>query len=83
MGQRRSPSPCKDCHNRVLGCHGSCDRYEAFRHSIDDANEELNASRAGDSEFFAYRHDRRAQRWIQARSNHNKRFGKEKKDNNV
>lgn len=24
-------SPCKDCPDRILGCHGRCERYKAFR----------------------------------------------------
>lgn len=24
-------SPCKDCRNRVLGCHSSCEAYTEFR----------------------------------------------------
>lgn len=23
-------SPCKDCENRVVGCHGKCEKYKAF-----------------------------------------------------
>jgi hypothetical protein len=23
--------PCKDCSDRQLGCHGQCERYQAFR----------------------------------------------------
>lgn len=24
-------SPCKDCPDRQVGCHGSCEKYAAFR----------------------------------------------------
>lgn len=24
-------APCKGCEERVVGCHGSCERYSAFR----------------------------------------------------
>ena len=23
-------SPCKDCTDRVLGCHGKCEKYQAY-----------------------------------------------------
>lgn len=32
-------APCKGCTDRVLGCHGKCDRYKAYRARIDSANE--------------------------------------------
>ena len=24
-------APCKDCPDRTVGCHGRCERYQAFR----------------------------------------------------
>ena len=24
-------SPCMDCEDRMVGCHGSCERYKEFR----------------------------------------------------
>lgn len=32
--------PCKDCHDRVLGCHGTCDRYKEYRSWVDNNNSE-------------------------------------------
>ena len=23
--------PCKDCQNRVIGCHSGCERYQEYR----------------------------------------------------
>ena len=28
-------APCKDCAEREVGCHGKCDRYQAYRAEID------------------------------------------------
>lgn len=27
--------PCKDCTERVLGCHGKCKRYKTFKKEIE------------------------------------------------
>ena len=29
-------SPCKDCPDRVLGCHGTCERYAAFKQRLEE-----------------------------------------------
>lgn len=29
-------SPCKDCKNRSMDCHGRCSRYEAYKSNIED-----------------------------------------------
>ena len=28
-------SPCKDCTDRALGCHGRCEKYKAYRVEVD------------------------------------------------
>lgn len=33
-------SPCMDCKDRVVGCHGSCERYSEYQIVIKDYNEE-------------------------------------------
>lgn len=33
-------SPCMDCYDRYIGCHGICDRYKAYT----EANEKLKES---------------------------------------
>ena len=42
-------SPCKDCPDRTVGCHGKCEKYEAYRVKVD----ELHRLRAEKS----YAHD--------------------------
>lgn len=32
-------APCKDCPDRVVGCHGTCEKYIAFRKYRDELNE--------------------------------------------
>ena len=29
---------CKDCENRRVGCHGSCESYKAFKEKKEQAN---------------------------------------------
>lgn len=31
----RRISPCKDCQNRKIGCHAGCEKYLAWRASLD------------------------------------------------
>lgn len=32
--------PCRDCTERVLMCHGSCDRYQAWKTKYETAKEQ-------------------------------------------
>lgn len=32
-------SPCKNCGERSIGCHGDCEKYVEFRQSIEAATE--------------------------------------------
>ena len=29
-GMKKAISPCYKCEERVIGCHGSCERYQAY-----------------------------------------------------
>ena len=31
--------PCKECDERVLGCHGSCERYRKYQKDIKKVHE--------------------------------------------
>lgn len=31
-------SSCKDCSDRSVNCHGSCESYKAFRKELDELN---------------------------------------------
>lgn len=33
-------APCKDCPDRVVGCHSSCEKYKAFREECDRNREQ-------------------------------------------
>lgn len=37
-------TPCKDCEDREIGCHGKCDKYRDYHSRIlDDRRKMLNA----------------------------------------
>lgn len=36
-------APCKDCSDRGLGCHASCDKYIAYRKMQDEYNDKNRA----------------------------------------
>ena len=51
-------APCKDCPDRVLGCHSSCDKYKAFREERDRELEQRKLQAMGrtlDSKWFQKR----------------------------
>lgn len=35
-------APCKDCPCRHVGCHSTCEKYQAFRRERDAVNRERN-----------------------------------------
>lgn len=36
---------CKDCTDRQIGCHSTCERYKAFREQLDKINEQKKADK--------------------------------------
>jgi hypothetical protein len=34
----RELPPCKDCRDRIPGCHGSCARYKEWKQRLDELN---------------------------------------------
>lgn len=38
-------TPCQDCTNRCLGCHGTCERYKEFRSALDNKNAKIRAEK--------------------------------------
>ena len=61
-------SPCKDCSDRQLGCHGKCEKYAAFK----DVRKEINYNKARDSKINSFK--------IDAEISTNKRFKRNSKD---
>ena len=42
--------PCKDCPDRVLGCHKTCEKYLAYREELDAVREQKIAE--NDSNYY-------------------------------
>ena len=38
-------SPCLGCENREIGCHGSCERYQAWRQDLSERTAAENKER--------------------------------------
>ena len=41
MDNQNANAPCKNCEDRCVGCHSSCQRYITFKHEIDEKNKEI------------------------------------------
>ena len=52
-------APCKDCPDRAAGCHGKCEKYQAFRAEIAKENAERDTSEV---EMINYYRRRRSHR---------------------
>lgn len=39
-------SPCKDCAEREVGCHGRCERYKTWRAEMDERREQRRTIKA-------------------------------------
>lgn len=63
--------PCKDCTDRVLHCHSTCERYKQYKEAIEQNKAELNERKAEND--FAYSVKR------EVRKRYNKRRAKDKK----
>ncbi len=59
---------CKDCENRELGCHGSCEAYIQEKAKNDEFNRQVRLSK----EILAYNKDHR----LELRSRLLKKYGK-------
>lgn len=51
-------APCKDCPDRQLGCHGTCEKYQEYRRKRDE--EAVAERQRVDSycDMYAYKKDK-------------------------
>ena len=52
-------APCKNCPNRVMGCHSKCDKYAEFRAYRDS----INAKRRAENDLNDFIHTVNAARF--------------------
>ena len=48
-------APCKDCGDRVIGCHSTCDKYKQFANERKEYVRKVNACRRKDREYIEAR----------------------------
>ena len=63
-------SPCKDCKERVLGCHSICEKYLKFKKDTQEEKEKIIASKIIDQQqiaYLSYQSERRRRRSAKAR----------------
>lgn len=50
-------TPCKDCMERYIGCHSSCDRYIGWRKEFDEQKKEILKVRVAENAANARRNE--------------------------
>lgn len=45
---RKPIAPCKSCTDRLIGCHGTCERYGKYRKQIRDEKRRMNEAYMSD-----------------------------------
>lgn len=58
----RIPSPCKECGDRMIGCHATCEGYKAYRAKVDAQKEAVLKQKAIDADAVAYMAERKRKR---------------------
>lgn len=48
----RPQAPCRNCDERVSGCHGKCDLYLTFRRALDDYNQKVKRQRYNEADDY-------------------------------
>lgn len=48
-------APCKDCGDRVVGCHSTCDKYKQFADERKEYVQQVKACRRKDKEYMEVR----------------------------
>lgn len=51
-------SPCKDCADRFLGCHSTCESYAEFQKEISAFNVNMRKEKAKYKQPYMYRNRR-------------------------
>ena len=54
FGHIRTPSPCMSCEERAVGCHGSCQRYKAWKDEGVAKSMESYGKRVAENDYDDY-----------------------------
>ena len=49
-------APCKDCGDRVIGCHSTCEKYKQFASERKEYVRKVNACRRKEREYMEVKH---------------------------
>ena len=62
MGRPPIPTrqfPCRDCTERHIGCHATCEKYNDARTQKDAAKAATEAAKTGAAQYWGYRADQK------------------------
>lgn len=61
MMRETAKTPCRDCKERVLGCHATCQKYIDWKKEVDEYNAKMYADKKARyiPEEFLYRRSKR------------------------
>lgn len=57
MLTRRISSPCLDCEDREPGCHGSCEKYLAYKDQVAALNRAVYEQKGSAAQEYSYEKD--------------------------
>lgn len=63
-------SPCKNCEERVLGCHSVCEKYLKFKKDAQEEKEKIIASKIIEQQqiaYLSYQSERRRRKSVKTR----------------
>ena len=49
---KKPQSPCKDCEDREVGCHGKCEKYQRFHEDIVAYSEVVKVNKMKDAKVY-------------------------------
>lgn len=51
-------APCKDCPDRHLGCHGTCEKYQEYKKRHDEEVAALQSEKDAYADMYNYREEK-------------------------
>lgn len=51
---QRPTSPCKECEEREVGCHGRCEKYQAYRSELDKVTQVIREQKEAEAVTDGY-----------------------------
>lgn len=51
-------APCKDCKDRMIGCHSTCEKYQAYRLQQDEIARQRRIGVERQTNYLDYKHEK-------------------------